>query len=588
MLTTTLAQALLVPAALFSPLLLAGGSPQQAKAAPPTCVTLKEMRTTIGADPKDIRQLAEDNESYRTVLRTLDAETPQKSVKVETFHLMVTEVTNEQYAAFVAASGHRPPFEWGDEALTAAGQALLKADAEKRAKLTAEGKPAGPRFIFDPEQKRMWWDNHWQEAKWALPKGSELRPVVYVDYADALAYAAWAGLRLPTELEFQRAVRGNGKANYPWGDEWEDGKYAATAEIKRLESAKPVGSFPEGASKEGVFDLAGNVWEWTTSGYLALDGFRKNKYVFGKGSKRDTIEPEPDWNGNRRVVVGGCYQGSKLAARATTRRGTDRTQMTNAMGFRCAASEKQGIDIANAVFNSEIKGSIARPGDVTYNTNECAAIDRWDALPSTAEAPSKDYALPSGYQVISNYDHIVFVPIEKCLRSSSLDLGQTSRVSPEHLGFLTTNQSLLVPELPAGSYLIAYRKAGKPRQAEADPDAEEEAPKESEEPAQEVSEDPLLKGVDLKRDNFIFYDALTGEVAATLEATSCGIDKVRAASSFSWDEKKVWVGTGKDQVQEVQKWLVLDGTSQGTITNRGLSFQIKFLPNKRATQLIWR
>jgi formylglycine-generating enzyme required for sulfatase activity len=90
------------------------------------------------------------------------------------------------------------------------------------------------------------------------------RPVVNVSWQDAVAYCRWAGVRLPTETEWDLAARGSGQRPYPWGAARPSPRLANYDETK-LGSPSPVGLFPQGATLEGLLDMAGNVWEWVSS-----------------------------------------------------------------------------------------------------------------------------------------------------------------------------------------------------------------------------------------------------------------------------------------------------------------------------------
>jgi len=140
-------------------------------------------------------------------------------------------VTNQQFAAFIAAGGYRDRQWWSNQ-----GRAWLR------------------RKVAEPE--------YWHDRRWNAPN----QPVVGVSFWEAEAFCTWAGGRLPTEEEWEAAARGPSGLVYPWGDAWQDGVCNTREAVLGVTS--PVGLFPRARQAErAIDDLAGNVWEWCASLY---------------------------------------------------------------------------------------------------------------------------------------------------------------------------------------------------------------------------------------------------------------------------------------------------------------------------------
>lgn len=197
-----------------------------------------------------------------------------------------------------------------------------------------------------------WW--RWQPgADWRHPEGPastvhglEQHPVVHVGWEDAQAYAAWAGKRLPTEEEWEHGARGGfDQATYPWGDEFRrrgrglTNTWQGAFPHRRLRlfngvGTSPVGTFPPNAY--GLYDVTGNVWEWTTSDWTpdhATDADRRNPSPLPA-----CCAPQALRESDRKVIKGGshlCAQSYCHRYRPAARQGQAVRSSTNHVGFRC-------------------------------------------------------------------------------------------------------------------------------------------------------------------------------------------------------------------------------------------------------------
>jgi formylglycine-generating enzyme required for sulfatase activity len=158
------------------------------------------------------------------------------------------------------------------------------------------------------------------------PAGQERRPVSGVQWLDANAYANWAGKRLPLETEWEFAARGPGEWRYPWGNEWRPSAANVGGTLGRIAD---VGQYEAGASPYDVFDMIGNVWEWTASDLVTYSGKPLPATVSNHGVTVDVTFGK--------VIRGGSWQDTKEYATTTLRRGypPEGDNDYSSTGFRC-------------------------------------------------------------------------------------------------------------------------------------------------------------------------------------------------------------------------------------------------------------
>ena len=248
-----------------------------------------------------------------------DNEKPAHQVFLQDFALDRALVTNGEFLEFMRAGGYNDYRWWFSEGWETVTKEQWKAP------------------LYWELHDREWLIRDFTGLHAAAEKPDE--PVSHVSFFEASAFAKWAGKRLPTEAEWEKAARAtdadtrrrgdaetneNGLQTFPWGNEPVNGNHANLLENGYWNVA-PVGAFPEGANAPGCHQLIGDVWEWTTSDYVPYPGF-----------KSEFDEYNDKWFVNQKVLRGGSFATPQLHIRSTYRNFFHAHERWMISGFRCA------------------------------------------------------------------------------------------------------------------------------------------------------------------------------------------------------------------------------------------------------------
>ncbi len=240
-------------------------------------------------------------------------ERPQRTIYLDAYWVDQTEVTNDMFAKFVKEASYRTTAEQRGKSQTWAGQ------------------------NWTPTIGANWMH---PDGPGSTINGKGSYPVSQVSWFDAQAYCSWAGRRLPTEAEWEKAARGTDGNLYPWGNQAPDASLANFADQSFVGNwgdktvndgyafAAPVGSYPAGASSYGALDMAGNLWEWVT-----------NWYSESYQAKMPDSNPPGPKSGDEKMIRGGGWGSKPQYVRTTNKDGDSDYVGSTGNGFRCVEEE---------------------------------------------------------------------------------------------------------------------------------------------------------------------------------------------------------------------------------------------------------
>jgi len=254
------------------------------------------------------RDAGEPPAGMRALQFAFDNEKPQHKVFLEDFLIDRAPVSNGDYLEFIKAGGYQD-FRWWHSA------GWEKVNQEQW-------------------QAPLYWER--RDGEWMIrdfaglhrAAGKLNEPVAHVSFLEASAYAKWAGKRLPTEAEWEKAASFSpaldSKREFPWGDALPD-EHLGNLFENGLWSVAPIGAFPLGQSAYGCQQMIGDVWEWTTSDYTPYPGF-----------KSEFDEYNDKWFVGQKVLRGGSYATPRTHIRTTYRNFFHPEERWMVSGFRCA------------------------------------------------------------------------------------------------------------------------------------------------------------------------------------------------------------------------------------------------------------
>ncbi|NOX93275.1 MAG: formylglycine-generating enzyme family protein [Gammaproteobacteria bacterium] len=245
-------------------------------------------------------------------------EHPAHRVELPDYYIDRYEISNAQYKKFVLETGRAEPFSWTQNGFNLLESRLRASDLETLRWIATEY------FKFDIDTRSVTKKRLLQLMQKDRAMKNRL-PVTSVSWYDANTYCQWAGKRLPGEAEWEKAARGEDGREFPWGNEWDTGLTNVGDDADWEGGIAPVGSYENNQSPYGVYDMAGNVWEWTADWYQP---YANNDYT------------SKDFGETQKVIRGGGggvgHYSLSFFFRSAMRGNAAPNTQSGDVGFRCA------------------------------------------------------------------------------------------------------------------------------------------------------------------------------------------------------------------------------------------------------------
>ncbi|MBL8729715.1 MAG: SUMF1/EgtB/PvdO family nonheme iron enzyme [Planctomycetes bacterium] len=381
----------------------------------------------------------------------------RQKIDIEPFLLARAPVTCAQWERYLIEKRKtgkmRPPFDWWRDGREDDYNAKLQ-------DITREfpGAEDGP---------LLYWDRHGGDLPYSLKlkDGTSFAdwPVTFVDYREANEFAAWLGMRLPTEHEWTRAARGDGSNVWPWGGQQGQDAYAEDnlEQLRLLKTSdkkrKPVGTVAAGAGPYGHVDMFGQVWQFVSGlSYRPINGeepFKDEWKRMQKDKVGGLLTSPPLWRDNWALGKGGSFLsgGEPIQLLVDARAPFQTIDVLTSVGVRLAKSLRPGYDLLYSLLRS------------TYDRSPFASDQDIDL---TQQVGAERYEIgtdgfPTAYHAVS------MAPVNWLSQEKSADVNkllEKTQQEPMLVATFATTVPLADPAVPAGHYSVLFRKEGMPRE----------------------------------------------------------------------------------------------------------------------------